>query len=150
MNIYRLGIIFDSYTPAVENAIIRDILSLQDRVERWPNSQFSVVCESNLVDRMLNSLGITRTSEMDEADVYTAYQTRDRHMDLPITDKKVFVRKLYQEKSDDNRLYFRPGDPGYPLQTFERDLNYNPFDRQPPSSTAWGPGDPLVYYIWSK
>lgn len=146
---YCVGLHWDKWTSAVETSIVRDVLALQAEVSP---QRLTVSCLYDNADPVLKALGVIRTSLITVPRFWRTYQVGADVVYAPegsspeaVVEPLVLYRRKREElmvQEDDN--------PGYPLKDFGRALNWNPFDRRPPSAHGVPSMNPLVNLVWSS
>jgi len=137
---YHIGVCFDKWTPAVEAALFRDLVGLQDKTE------LIVICDSAEPDRMLAGLGITRLSLHSLANVWILYQV-EQPVAAPRHDVQTITRNFIVEKKE-SRMRLEPRSP-VTLPEQGRENHYRPFSQPPPANTGGIPLDPRVALLFT-
>jgi len=141
---YNVGLAFDQYNPAVENAMFRDLLDLQEQC-RKSRSKLQVICTSDAPDRMLQSLGITRLSLTQLATLWILYYVKEEVMAPEHAEKEV-IRDLRQELAV-TELNPKNGNL-YEFPEMYRENLFNQFDKPPPANNGNIPVDPIVSLLF--
>ena len=136
---YHVGIKYDKWNSAVEAALFRDLVALQEKTD------VMVICEDSACDRLLSSLGIRRLSLLNMASLWIVYQVESQ-VDIP-GHVEVIVRNFIQE-SVENRMQLEPRVSSV-LPEQSRPSNFNPFKQAPPANVGGIPVDPRVALLFT-
>ena len=145
MGIYWLGLIWDTYTPAVEGQIIRDILALQ---ASSPKTEIAVVVPNGSANQLLNSMGIRHCLANSLATLWIVYKTKpDSDIEAPEHVDRTIERNLYVETKE--CLIDGDPHPGYYLKPQGRMAPPSmPLNRPPPTNSR-GVINPTIIMLWS-
>ncbi len=132
---YHVGIKFDKWVPAVESAVFRDLVTLQDK------GPIMVICDSSEIDRLLRSLGIMRLSVENLATLWILYQAEEQ-VQAPDCATQTITRNFISEAKK-SMLDLQPR-VSVTLPEQGRPNRYNPFEQSPPANYPGVPVDPRV------
>lgn len=108
------GVLYDEYTPAVENQMLRDCLILIN-VARHKYSNLMIVCPDSAPDRMLAALGLEREPDPTRTNDWISYRTREKWPQTPPGARNIVQRDLYMPKPKGPIMEVVENDNGYYL-----------------------------------
>ena len=134
-----IGLLWDSFTDAVQGQITRDIIALQQECDK-----LSVVCPDGPADRLVAGLNVERVDS--PATLWITYQTGPDPVYAPESATTVIDRDLYVKETE-MRLDPTP-QPGYFLKPQGR-IVAPTMNLKKLMPNHFGPVDPLIVMLWS-
>lgn len=134
-----VGLLWDTYTPAVEGQLTRDIIALQQE------GQIMVVCKNSNPGRVLQALNVAIVDA--DTKFWIVYKTGEAHVEAPEGATTVIERDLYVGHTKtqlDTREHA-----GYFMKPQGR-IVPSPFTVERPMPVHNGQTDPMVVLLWSK
>lgn len=144
------GIVFDEYTPQIENQILRDCLLLQKVADKQKYDELVIVCESARPEAVLRGLGIRRVPLNKLAGSWLVYKTGEYWPEVPGEPKLIYERDMQQKKTKSN-LFDLSDDAniGYYLPPQGR-LSPDTISLLRPAPNGYIPADPALLMLWSS
>ncbi len=142
MDTYHVGLKWDTYTPAVEAQIVRDMMALQGQ-----HANIAAVIDDPSPSKMLQALGVKPVLNIHAlATLWVVYRTKDEPFEVPEHAEQVIERDLF---SPEPKGMLNEGPHfGYYLKEQGRQGNGQlPTNRSAPTSV--GQTDPAIVYLWS-
>lgn len=140
---HSVGLLWDTFTPAVEGQITRDIIALQSMGPRLP--QLMAICNDDSANRVLSALGVKRSNAQALATLWITYRTKEDLVEAPEHATTVIERDLYVPKEAGN--LDTNAHQGYYLKPQGR-IKPESYNLNRPMPSHSGQTDPMIVLLW--
>lgn len=143
-----VGLVYDRYTPEVENQILRDVQQMRQVAER--DEEVVVVCSDAAPDRMLAQLDTRRVPTLEMATLWIVYRTQEDWPVPPNWCTTEVRRDLYQGVAQVSLMQLDEDEVnGYYLPPQGR-LSPDTLSLNRPAPNGYIPVNPALVAIWSR
>ena len=140
-----VGLAWDEYTPAVQAQLVRDVMALKEKTNKWPGSKLVVVSPKPDADAVLVQLGVPRVPNRALATFWRVYEVLTEP-DLPDNAETISICKVTQKTTPAPLRLNRWG--GFMLQEQGRPYGDTSLINRP-APNGYAPVSPALVSIWT-